>query len=86
MDLKDKYEEYTESEFFELLRNICEVNTDDEELHSIWVRNFVKVSEHPRGTDLIYYPEEGEDDSPEGILKTVKEWRTANGKPGFKHG
>ncbi|UQS92805.1 bacteriocin immunity protein [Pseudomonas chlororaphis subsp. piscium] len=32
----------------------------------------------------MYYPEDGEDDSPKGILKTVKDWRMANGFPGFK--
>ncbi|HCP3240855.1 bacteriocin immunity protein, partial [Escherichia coli] len=25
-------------------------------------------------------------DSPEGIVKEVKEWRAKNGKPGFKQG
>ncbi|WP_311237989.1 bacteriocin immunity protein, partial [Escherichia coli] len=25
-------------------------------------------------------------DSPEGIVKEIKEWRAANGKPGFKQG
>ncbi|WP_016598339.1 bacteriocin immunity protein, partial [Yersinia pestis] len=34
--------------------------------------------------DLIYYPEDGADDSPEGILELVKKWRAENGKPGFK--
>ncbi|MBK4825526.1 hypothetical protein GJS26_01590 [Pectobacterium carotovorum subsp. carotovorum] len=26
----------------------------------------------------------GKDDSPESIVQEVKEWRQANGKPGFK--
>ncbi len=37
--------------------------------------HFEKATEHPSGSDLIYYPEDGADDSPVGILKTVKEWR-----------
>ncbi len=43
-----------------------------------------QLTEHPAGSDLIYYPEEGADHSPEGITQTVKEWRAANGLPGFK--
>ncbi|WP_419182042.1 bacteriocin immunity protein [Providencia heimbachae] len=31
-------------------------------------------------------PNDGDDDSPAGILKTVKEWRAKNGKSGFKKG
>ncbi|WP_412104633.1 bacteriocin immunity protein [Yersinia pestis] len=84
MELKEKYEDYTEHEFLEFIRNICEVNTDSQSLHSSWVRNFTKITEHPSGSDLIYYPEDGADDSPEGILELVKKWRAENGKPGFK--
>ncbi|AZD64235.1 Colicin immunity protein [Pseudomonas chlororaphis subsp. aurantiaca] len=48
------------------------------------VFHFEKVSEHPAGSDLIFYPENGADDSSEGITRLVKEWRAANGLPGFK--
>ncbi len=72
MELKEKYEDYTEHEFLEFIRNICEVNTDSQSLHSSWVRHFTKITEHPSGSDLIYYPEDGADDSPEGILELVK--------------
>ncbi|EPG2437975.1 bacteriocin immunity protein, partial [Klebsiella pneumoniae] len=34
---------------------------------------------------LIFKPKVGEDSSAKGIVKTVKEWRAANGKPGFKN-
>lgn len=42
MELKEKYEDYTEHEFLEFIRNICEVNTDSQSLHSSWVRHFTK--------------------------------------------
>ncbi|AIN18212.1 colicin immunity / pyocin immunity family protein [Yersinia rochesterensis] len=84
MESKEKYEYYTESEFLEFIRDICEVNTDSEFLHGSWVRHFTTIIEHPNGSDLIYYPEEGADDSPEGILAEIKKWRAENGKPGFK--
>ncbi|WP_288095641.1 bacteriocin immunity protein, partial [Pseudomonas sp.] len=42
------------------------------------------VTEHPDRSDVIFYPREGQEDSPEGILKEVKAWRASNNKPGFK--
>ncbi|WP_421555868.1 bacteriocin immunity protein [Pseudomonas kitaguniensis] len=44
---------------------------------------FEQVSEHPDGSDLIFYPEDGADDSASGITQTVKEWRAAKGLPGL---
>jgi hypothetical protein len=38
------------------------------------------TNEHPAGWNLIFKPKVGED-SAKGIVKTVKEWRAANGKP-----
>ncbi|MEQ4923271.1 bacteriocin immunity protein [Proteus hauseri] len=86
MELKNSISDYTEAEFLKLLQGICNVTTSNEEEHKSWVRHFVKLSEHPRGNGLIYYPKDGEDDSPAGILNTVKRWRAQNGKPGFKKG
>ncbi|WP_410315725.1 bacteriocin immunity protein [Klebsiella pneumoniae] len=43
------------------------------------------LTEHPAGWNLIFKPKVGEDSSAKGIVKTVKEWRAANGKPGFKN-
>lgn len=78
------FNEYTESEFLELLKDICYINGLSEDEHSSCVIHFDKISQHPDGSDLIYYPEDGADDTPEGILKTVKEWRKSQGLPLFK--
>lgn len=86
---KDKIEDYTESEFLDFLNKMTE---NPEKLRGKnygdyvdrFVNHFVKITEHPAKTDVIFYPKEGQEDSPEGILKEVKEWRSANGKPGFK--
>jgi Colicin immunity protein / pyocin immunity protein. len=48
------------------------------------VLEFERLSEHPNGSDVIFYPEKGKDYSPEGIVREVKEWRRENGKSGFK--
>ncbi|WP_433738734.1 bacteriocin immunity protein [Pseudomonas putida] len=84
MDLKNKLEEYTESEYAALINRLFQGGISSEEEHDAIVDNIVSTSEHPNGTDILYYPEEGVEDSPEGVLKVIKSWRAANGKPGFK--
>ncbi len=84
MKLKDNFEEYTETEFLENLNKIWTTDVPTEQEHDKLIEHFAKVTEHPQGNELIFYPESGVEDSPEGILKVVKEWRAANGKTGFK--
>ncbi|EGO7253151.1 bacteriocin immunity protein [Salmonella enterica] len=84
---KNTISDYTEAEFLAFVRKICLVSdykTEGEHINA--VLKFETLSEHPDGSDLIYYPKDGQDDSPEGIVKEVKEWRAKNGKPGFKQG
>lgn len=76
--------EYTEAEFLALVTKICNADFDTEQKHTEAVLLFKKITEHPDGSDLIFYPKPGQDDSPEGIVQTVKLWRAANGKSGFK--
>lgn len=81
--LKDSISDYTEAEFLRLVEEICSA-TGGEEYQDNLLENFIQVTEHPAGSDLIYYPESGADDTPEGVLQAVKEWRLASGLPGFK--
>ncbi|MGV6396548.1 bacteriocin immunity protein [Pseudomonas caspiana] len=88
---KLKLEDYTEAEFLSFLENLFEPSVPlegdaYEEYIDTQVKRFVEITEHPSKTDLIFYPREGVEDSPKGILKEVKEWREKNGKPGFKIG
>ncbi|TOO02652.1 bacteriocin immunity protein, partial [Vibrio parahaemolyticus] len=48
------------------------------------LENFIATTEHPDGSDLIYYPENSEDGTPENIVRIVKEWRLSQGLPCFK--
>jgi hypothetical protein len=89
MTQKQNLAEYTEPEFLALVSDLYEDRTGLEgaelEKHRIdTVLLFEKLTEHPEGSDVIYYPPEGADDSPQGVVNRVKEWRAANGKPGFK--
>ncbi|WP_213940116.1 bacteriocin immunity protein [Pseudomonas sp. dw_612] len=85
MTLKSCISDYTEEEFVRLLTRIIESNESEEEENKL-VHHFNTICEHPTGSDLIFYPEEDADDSAQGITRTIKEWRAAQGLPGFKEG
>ena len=84
MNNKKSISDYTEQEFLALVSRIynAEAETEEEDVNNLL--EFERLCEHPDGSDLIYYPREDREDSPEGVVKEVKEWRQANGKPGFK--
>ena len=77
-------EDMTEDEFLELVKKVCSGDYRTEYQHGQAIGEFQRLSEHPDGSDLIYYPKPDADDSPEGIVKEVKAWRAANGQAGFK--
>ncbi|WP_337029068.1 bacteriocin immunity protein [Pantoea agglomerans] len=82
MNVKPKFEDYTEAEFTQLVSEICNAE-GGEAYQDQLLENFISVSEHPEGSDLIYYSED-EDATPKKIVTAVKAWRKAHGKRGFK--
>ena len=83
MELKNKLEDYTELEFLGFLNRIWALEVSSEEEHDELIAHFSKVTEHPQGNGLIFYPDIGSD-SPQGVMAVVIKWRADNGKPGFK--
>lgn len=83
MDLKNNLGQYTEQEFIKLVEAIVQNEGAESETDAL-LEHFILITEHPNGSDLIYYPENGNDGSPQKITNVVKEWRTKNGKSGFK--
>lgn len=89
MRLHDRLEDYTQLEFLELLNIILSAEGSDEYQDDL-LENFIAKTEHPDGSDLIYYPENPEnpenpeDGKLENIVRIVKEWRLAQGLPSFK--
>ncbi|WP_234913595.1 bacteriocin immunity protein [Vibrio anguillarum] len=75
--------DYTEIEFLELLNIIISAEGSDEYQDEL-LENFIATTEHPDGSDLIYYPENPEDGTPENIVRIVKEWRLSQSLPCFK--
>ncbi|WP_433885260.1 bacteriocin immunity protein [Pseudomonas vranovensis] len=87
MILKATLSEYTELEFLELLKEIDQANEDaPDEILDPLLRHFESIIEHPAGTDLLYWPQTPEQGEPEQIIQIIKQWRAANGKPGFRPG
>ncbi|RZO08549.1 bacteriocin immunity protein [Pseudomonas mohnii] len=89
ISFKAKLEDYTEAEFLAFLGEFFHQASNLkgralEEYRDRLLSHFESVTEHPGRSDVIFYPKEGQEDSPEGILKEVKAWRAANNKPGFK--
>ncbi|WP_145553014.1 bacteriocin immunity protein [Yersinia bercovieri] len=79
-----KFTEYTENEFLELIKTLFDGGFRSEEARDVEVNAIVDAAEHPDGTDILFYPSNDSEDSPEGVLNAIKKWRAENGKPGFK--
>ncbi|WP_460146150.1 bacteriocin immunity protein [Pseudomonas sp. S2_A02] len=89
MIFKERLEDYTEAEFLSFLEEFFHQTSGLkgralEDYRDRLLAHFELVTEHPGRSDVIFYPKEGQEDSAEGILKEVKEWRALNNKPGFK--
>ena len=89
MVFKEKFEDYTEAEFLELLNAIYEERDDlsDDAFDDLVVKSilhFETVTQHPGGLHAFLNQGERGRSTPAEVLKLVKEWRAANNKPGFK--
>ncbi|MGY2290929.1 bacteriocin immunity protein [Pseudomonas sp. SDO528_S397] len=84
--MRKSISDYTETQFVQFLQDHLDASDKgmSEEALNNFLYEFCELTGHPDGTDLIYYPEPGADDSVEGITQTVKAWRAVNGLPGFK--
>ena len=79
-----EFEDYTEEDFLLFVKKIYNSSYSTEEQQIEAVFEFERLTQHPDGSDLIYYPRDGREDSPEGVVKEVKEWRAISGRSGFK--
>lgn len=91
MQLKDRYEDYTEAEFLEFLNEFFDsVTTLEGDEFGRYISqladHFATITEHPDKDDLIFHPPAGMVHTPAGILAAVKEWRAAHGKASLKEG
>ncbi|MDZ3991117.1 bacteriocin immunity protein [Pseudomonas sp. Teo4] len=81
--MKKTIADFTETEFLNFVIKIYEVDYPTDKTHTDAIFEFERLSEHPKKSDLIFYPDHGKS-GPASIVEEVKSWRLANGKPGFK--
>lgn len=81
--MKKTITDFTEAEFLNFVMRIYEVDYPTDKSHTDAIFEFERLSEHPKKSDLIFYPEPGKS-GPASIVEEVKTWRQANNKPGFK--
>jgi len=82
MKLKPKFEDYTEADFTALVAEIFSAE-GGEKYQDELLENFIAISEHPEGSDLIYYNFD-DDLTPEKVVAIVREWRKGQGLADFK--
>lgn len=83
MKKKESLSEYTESEFLAFVRDIYECNGSEQEVDQ-WLDDFMVLVDHPEGCDLIFYPPDERNDSPEAIIVEIKRWYADQDLPCFK--
>jgi hypothetical protein len=83
MELKEALHYYTEYQFAKVIQAIkdCE---GSEKFQAELIAHLNSLAGGAGGSDLIYYPEEGADNSAEGIVRTIQAWCSANGVPGLR--
>lgn len=83
MELRKALSDYTERQFEQFVQEmIDDVGTENYQDELMY--HFDLLVGELGGTNLIFYPQPGADDSAEGITKTVKAWCEARSLPGFK--
>jgi hypothetical protein len=86
MELKPKLQDYTEAEFQVLVGKIWNVDMGKEE-HDRLINHFDRIVGHPKGADLLFYPEDtGNTNAPETIVHFVKQWHFKKNVIPFKGG
>ncbi|MDS1309963.1 bacteriocin immunity protein [Marinobacter xiaoshiensis] len=78
-----RIEDITRDEFLQLVKDIFNVSKN-RDTHDELIDRFEELSQHPDGSDLMFYPENQEDSTPERIVEIVEQWRDRNGLPGFR--
>lgn len=83
--MKNDITDFTEDEFISFMQELLVANkAETDDVLDVLLEQFCEITGHPDGTDLIYYPEDGSNGSAEDVTRVVKEWRAAQGLPGFK--
>lgn len=77
-------QDFTEQEFTELARKILLAEFENTEGLLKAATEFVLLSGHPAGTDLICYPQDFNITTPQSMVDIIKSWRKQHGLPCFR--
>ena len=80
-----QFGDFTEQKFTAFLTKSREADYRTEDQHDEAIYQIARITEHPDGWDLIFYPKPGADSSTPGIIAAIRQWRAKNGKPDFRH-
>lgn len=81
--LKDNLSDYTETEFLSYVEKIYGAELSEEEEDRL-INHFKKIVKHPKGSDLVFWPDDSQEDSPNGVISELKRWYSEQGIPCFK--
>lgn len=76
--------DFSKNEFAEFIQFVTDFEDRTEEEDNALLLRFNELCPHPAKSDLIYWPEEGADDSPQGIVAEIERFCRENGLAGFK--
>lgn len=91
-DFKDNLSEFTIEEFIRFLNEFYSdlrsspspKGQELEEYLDVILDKIITVVGTPKAGDFIYYPTKPENDSPEGVIEEIVNWRKSQGLPLFK--
>ena len=63
---------------------LAEIKAATDDVLDVLLDQFCEMTGHPDGAGLIYCPEGSSNGSAEDVTRVVKQWRAAQGLPGFK--
>ncbi|GLR08890.1 bacteriocin immunity protein [Mixta theicola] len=77
-------QDFTEQEFINFAHKILLAEFETTEGLMKAVTEFVLLSGHPAGTDLILYPQDFNITTPQSMVDVIKSWRGQHGLPCFR--
>ncbi|MGE7992088.1 bacteriocin immunity protein [Pseudomonas sp. NPDC089554] len=74
IDLKRTFTDYTADEFKSLVTVLTGASGSSAEQDQL-LEHFIELTCHPSGSDLIYHPASGRQETSEQILERITQWR-----------
>ena len=81
---RSSHSEFTREEFTAFVADVADSKGRSEAEDDAMVAEFDRLVPHPAKRDLIFWSEEGADDSPAGIVAEIERHCCENGSSGFK--